>query len=197
MSLLHRRYRLQVAIVVPLLFAAGCGGGDAKTATTAAAPAPAAATAEASSSAEQSKPSESPAGDKPGGGSAPTQYPCDKVTADEIGKLLGGTYTFKLGAQDACLFDADDPRAFPNAYIAIDQFKTDFPTLKGANPGAKDVATAKGGFVADAPTSKNIKNGYAKLTDDGVTLLVSLIGGEQADRDGKIEDLLKLAVSKL
>ncbi len=184
-----RRSRLAVLMLVPILLAAACGGGAKK------ADAPAA--SGSSSATQDSKSSDkSTGGYKPGDGSTPAQFPCDKVTAAEIGVLLGGTYTFKLGPRDQCDFDASDP-ASPTAYISIDAFKTDFPTLKGANPGAMDVDVAKGGFVANDPTAKTIKNGYAKITDDGVTLQVSLVGGDQAARDAKIEELLKLAVSKL
>jgi len=75
--------------------------------------------------------------------------------------------------------------------------KKDFPIFLGANPGATEVDVALGGFVVDDPASKFIKNGYAQLTEDGVTLSVTLAGGERADRDGKIEELLALAASKL
>ncbi len=180
------RCRLSVVMLVSIFLAAGCGGADKK------ADAPS-----APGAAKDSKSAKGSTGSyKPGDGSRPAQYPCDKVTAAEIGQLLGGTYTFKLGPQDQCDFDAADP-ATPTAYISIDQFKTDFPTLKKANPGGTDVDVAKGGFVATDPRAKVIKNGYAKITDDGVTLHVSLAGGESADRDAKIEELLKLAVSKL
>lgn len=183
------RHSLSVLTLVPIFLAAGCGGGDEK--------ADAPSGSGSSSSGKDSKSPDSSTGSyEPGNGSTPAQYPCDKVTAAEIGQLLGGTYTFKLGPQDQCDFDSD-ATASPTAYISIDQFKTDFPTLKGANPGAADVDVAKGGFVADDPTAKVLKNGYAQITDDGVTLQVTLAGGEQADRDAKIEELLKLAVSKL
>ena len=188
----RHRYRLETAIIVLALFAAGCGGSD-----------------EADDASSNSGAASSPVGEKsessgastgsyePGDGSTPAPYPCDQLTADEVGTLLGGTYTFKLGPQDQCDFDPEDPAAFPTAYVAIDQFKLDFPTAKGANPGATEVDVALGGFVADDPASKSLKNGYAQLTEDGVTLRVTLAGGEQADRDGKIEELLALAASKL
>ncbi len=181
----RHRYRLGTAIIVLALFAAGCGGDD-ETDPGASSPA-----------GEKSESSGGSGGYEPGDGSTPSPYPCDQLTADEVGTLLGGTYTFKVGPQGQCDFDAEDSTAVPTAYVRIDPFRTDFPTLKGANPGATEVDVAMGGFVADDPASKIIKNGYAQLTKDGVTLNVTLAGGEQADRDGKIEELLKLAASKL
>lgn len=188
--MLARRYRLRVAVVAAfLLVVSGCGGDDKADTSP---------DTGASSSADSSESSGDSAGSyDPGDGTTPAQFPCDEVTADEIGALLGGTYTFKLGALDSCVFDPEDPVALPTAYIAIDAFKSDFPTMKGANPGATDVDVALGGFVADDPTTDTIKNGYAQITDDGVTLQVSLVAGEQADRESKIEGLLTLAASKL
>ena len=187
----RRRYRLGTAIIVLALFAAGCGGSDEAD--------DASSNSGASSPAgEESESSGASTGSyEPGDGSTPAPYPCDQLTADEVGALLGGTYTFKVGPQGQCDFDPEDPAAFPTAYVAIDQFKLDFPTAKGANPGATEVDVALGGFVADDPASEILKNGYAQLTEDGVTLSVTLAGGEQADRDGKIEELLTLAASKL
>lgn len=187
----RHRYHLGTVIIVLALFAAGCGGNDE--------------TDEESSSSGASSPAEEASESsgattgsyEPGDGSTPAPYPCDQLTADEVGTLLGGTYTFKVGPQDSCDFDPEDPAAFPTAYVAIDPFMTDFPTLKGANPGATEVDVALGGFVADDPASETLKNGYAQLTEDGVTLRVTLAGGEQADRDAKIEELLTLAASKL
>ena len=187
----RRRYRLATAIIVLALFAAGCGGSDEAD--------DASSNSGASSPAgEESESSGASTGSyEPGDGSTPAPYPCDQLTADEVGTLLGGTYTFKLGPQDQCDFDPEDPAAFPTAYVAIDALKRDFPTAKGANPGATEVDVALGGFVADDPASKSLKNGFAQLTEDGVTLRVTLAAGEQADRDEKIEELLALAASKL
>ncbi len=69
-----------------------------------------------------------------------------------------------------------DPTASPTAYIAIDPFLIDFATLKGANPGATDVDVAMDGFTADDPNAPVLTNGYAQITDDGVTLHVTLSG---------------------
>lgn len=191
MFLPRRRYRLAAVLLLPLLLATACSSSDKKEATSD--------NPGSSSVSEASKPSEddSAGGYEPGDGTRPAQFPCDKVTAEEIGTLLGGTYTFKLGPQDQCDYDAEDAVTFPTAYISIDQFKKVFPTFKGANPGATDVDVLKGGFIADDPNAKTIKNGYGLVTDDGVTLNVSLVGGKQTDRDAKIEGLLKLAASKL
>lgn len=138
-----------------------------------------------------------PGGYEPGDGSTPAPDPCDQLTADEVGTLLGGTYTFKEGPQGQCDFDPEDPAGFPAAYVRIDPLRKDFPIFLGANPGATEVDVALGGFVADDPASEFLKNGFAQLTEDGVTLSVTLAAGEQADRDGKIEELLVLAASKL
>ena len=189
-SVRRYRYRLQAISLIPiLLMASGCGGDDG--ADTSSDPGK-------STSAGSSESADGASGSyDPGDGTTPAQFPCDEVTADEIGALLGGTYTFKLGPLDPCDFDPEDPIAFPTAYIAIDSFLTDFPTLKGANPGATDVDVALDGFVADDPASDVLKNGFALVTDDGVTLRVTLAGGEQTDRDEQIEGLLTLAASKL
>lgn len=185
-----QRARLTAVLLIPLFVAAACGGGEEK-------PDPSSESDSTSASNGAGAGEHSAGPYEPGDGSTPAQFSCDKVTATEIGALLGGTYTFKLGPQDQCDFDPSDPATSPTAYIAIDQFKTDFPTLKGANPGAKNVDVAQGGFIADDPTAKSLKNGYAKITADGVTLHVTLAGGREADRDAKIEGLLRLAVSKL
>ena len=186
----RHRYRLQAISLIPILLtASGCGGDDSADTSS---------NTSASSSADSSESPDGASGSyDPGDGTTPPQYPCDEVTADEISALLGGTYTFKLGPQNSCDFDPEDAVAFPTAYIAIDSFLTDFPTLKGANPGATDVDVALGGFVADDPTTDTSKNGYALVTDDGVTLRVTLTGGEPTDRDAKVEELLALAASKL
>ncbi|MEJ7833669.1 MAG: hypothetical protein WKF79_12195 [Nocardioides sp.] len=178
----RHRYRFATGIIVLALFAAGCGGGDE---------------ADDASSGEESESSGSSTGGyEPGDGTTPAPYPCDQLTADEIGTLLGGTYTYKEGPQGQCDFDSEST-ALPTAYVRIDQFKLDFPTALNANPGAIEVDVAMGGFVADDPASEILKNGYAQLTEDGVALSVTLAGGEQADRDEKIEELLALAASKL
>lgn len=186
----RHRYRLQATFLIPIfLMASGCGGNDS---------ADTASDTGASSSAGSSESQDGASGSyDPGDGTAPAPYPCDEVTADEIGALLGGTYTFKPGPQDSCDFDPEDAVSFPTAYIAIDPFMTDFPTLKGANPGATDVDVALGGFVADDPATDSSKNGYALVTEGGVTLRVTLTGGEPTDRDEKIKELLVLAASKL
>lgn len=186
---LSLRYRLMVAVLVPMLLVAACGGGEEK--------ADGSSKSDSSTGKDSSSAGSSTGSNEPGDGSTPAQFSCDKVTAAEIGELLGSTYTFKLGPQDQCDFDPSDPATSPTAYITIDQFKSDFPTFKGANPGATDVDVAMGGFIADDPNAKSLKNGYAKITADGVTLHVTLAGGDEADRNAKIEELLKLAVSKL
>lgn len=187
---LSLRYRLMVAVLVPLFLVAACGGDEKEPEGTSSSDSPS--TGTDSDSADTSTGSY-----EQGDGSTPAQFPCDKVTAAEIGELLGDTYTFKLGPQDQCDFDPSDPTNSPTAYISIDQFKTDFPTLQGANPGAIEVEVAMGGFTADDPNAKILKNGYAQITADGVTLHVTLAGGDESDRNAKIEGLLKLAVSKL
>ena len=185
-----RRSRLTAVVLIPLFLTTGCGAGGEKTEPSS--------RSDSSSTGNSSEAGGNSTGSyDPGNGATPAQFSCDKVTATEIGALLGGTYTFKLGPQDQCDFDPSDPTTSPTAYIAIDQFKTDFPTLKGANPGAKNVDVAKGGFVADDPAAKSLKNGYAQITADGVTLHVTLAGGSEAERDAQIEGLLRLAVSKL
>ncbi len=186
----RNRYRLGTMIIVVALFAAGCGGGNKAGDTS---------SNSGTSSQAGGKPDASGAFGSyhPGDGSTPAPYPCDKLTANDVGTLLGGTYTYKAGPQGQCDFDPADPAASPTAYVRIEPFKKDFPTFLGANPGATKVDVALGGFFADDPQSKILKNGYAQLTKDGVTLSATLAGGKQADRDAKIKGLLLLAASKL
>ena len=139
-------------VLVPMLLTAGCGGGDDKadepTAPSSSeigeVPSSAGSPTEAATDGSSEGSTD---GYDPGDGSEPAQFPCDKVTADEIGQLLGDNYNFKLGPRDQCDFDLSDPVASPTAYIAIDPFLIDFATLKAANPGATDVDVRRHGRV--------------------------------------------------
>lgn len=183
-----RRSASAVAIVL-LSFLGACGGSDD--------PAPAKATNAAGDASD--------AADEVG-----TAFdPCTKISADDVGKIIGATLTSEVGPFDACEYDQDDPRA---TSVAIDtQLESElgggFDVYKSGSksaltdaeltdlPGIGESAFVVTGRFGDG---ENTQVQGAALAD-GVVITVNLAQGSGVSADVLVDQatqLLQLAASK-
>ncbi len=135
---------------------------------------------------------------------------CEAVSVEEVGAILGGTFTSELGPFDACEFDQEDPRAtsfsldsqaeaelgggFESYKVGAASALTNSKTVDV--PGVGDDAYITTGTFGDGT---NIQLQAATLID-GQVLTVSLTQASDIAEDvlvGQAKELLDLVASKV
>lgn len=193
-----RRITATAAIIL-LTTLGACGGGDDDAPS---------ASSETSSSAEGS----SDSGDSGDSGAEDVAVldTCGAVSVEEVGAILGGTFTSELGPFDACEFDQEDPRA--TSFSLDSQLESElgggFESYKAGAaialtnsktidvPGVGDDAYITTGTFGDGT---NIQLQAAMLID-GQVLTVSLTQASDITEDvlvGQAKELLDLVASKV
>lgn len=178
---------LVLAALLPVLLLAGCGD-DAPSA----APTTAGATSTATAPADTT--GAAPTSAAPSEVAVPASFPCDAVTTAEVGAVAGDTYTAKVGPSGQCEYKPSDVRGKPDVAIEIPPGEFDLSGVTGAKnvPGIGVSA-----YVRREPDFPSVTIARVQLDAAGKVVEVSVTGGDETQRDGYAETLLKLAFGKL
>lgn len=188
-----RRFTTAVAVIVLTTLGACAGGGDEPAGSGGADPA----TSATSDATSDEQPTEA-------------LDTCGAISAEEVGTILGGTFTSELGPFDACEFDQEDPRATSFSLDAqlLSELGGGFDVYRSGSkqsftdaqqvdvPGVGEQAFITTGTIGGG---SNIQLQAAALVE-GQVLTVSLTQASDITEDvlvGQATELLTLIVAKV
>lgn len=118
--------------------------------------------------------SEPAGGSTDDGGDVEVLKPCDAITADEVGAIIGASVTAELEPFDDCGYDQEDPRALSVMIGAEDLAKLG---------GGYETYKAGSGMTLDAPEITDLSG----VGDQAYVAVGTFAGGENLQLSGAAE----------